>query len=120
MIKTNLIFEKYSTVPSKERNTSKASIESSVGVGRSLGIDLSTSTKTVDGIEETGAHETHEAEHDYLGVWGVVQTLEAGGPLIDLGRGIGVGIGARVGLLLVLGHDRECVDGRWSSGVRRG
>lgn len=52
--------------PREESKDGECSIECDVSVGAGRGVNLATSTEAVQSIEQAGAHETDETQHDDL------------------------------------------------------
>lgn len=67
--------------PSKEGHGCKCSVEGGALVISSRWIDLACTAESSESIVETRTHEADDAQHDDLGYWMVVETLNAGGAL---------------------------------------
>lgn len=64
-------------IPSEECKECKSRIQRRVRIRTRRRIELTTSPQTIQGIEQTGAHEANESEQPYLDDRAVVDTLDA-------------------------------------------
>ena len=108
--------------PGKEGSKGECRVKGRVRVRAHGGVDLATTAKAVEGVEEPRAHEADKPEKDNLASGVVVQTLEAGRSLVEHRAGLVAADAAARGCVLLgvvgqrhvyLGRRREGGRGGW-------
>lgn len=107
--------------PGKESCKGKGRVEGRVCVRTDSSVNLTTTAKPVESVEEPRAHEADKPKEDDLTSRVIVQTLEAGVPLVDHGAGlVAADAAARGRVLLGVVGQRHVYLGRRRVGRRDG